>query len=596
MAYRVCLVFPPHMRDDVHYVTPPLGLLSIGAALEQAELDVSIVDFVFMLRKGTLAGDGQVYENAVTCILNQNPDAVAFYTQCVTYPTCVNMAKMLKERRPEMTVVFGGHNSSFLDIETLQEFGSVDCVCRGEGEISAVNLFSALRDGSDLGRVRGITYRTGNSEIVRTEDEDLIADLDTLPMPALHLVPNLQEYRALGQTLTVLIESGRGCSYNCIFCSNCRLWKRKVRHKSIARVIEEIKFYQAYSPDEYYLVHDFFTAKEQYVKDFCQALRDNNLSIEWNCRCRLNVPAETLKLMRDTGCTRLLYGVESGSKKILDVMNKRIRFDDVYSSIRKTIEAGIIPSLSFVVGLPEEDISDLNETLHLILMSELIGNCYPFMQIISPLPGTPVVENYAHYFRLYSSTAFSDGIEYNDGERLEQDAELIERHPLIFSSFYNIEPQIELGYLREIARAFVVVQQLFAYVYFAYIQRRRLTEIELYNMWRSWVLATKKVDLAKIDEVSDRQLWDFFSQFLAQDATVQSDPLLRNLAKYSAARHELITCDEDAKEVFVEFDITISAAIRDLRMHCEQVFYESVPEELLMRKNGYDVSIFKIRR
>lgn len=596
-GYKVSLVFPPHLWDDVHYVTPPIGLMSIGSLLEQAGMDVSVCDFIYLMRSGRIKGDKNVYKNAADYILETNPDAVGFYTHSATYPTCLNVARRIKNRRPGVKIVFGGHASAFLDVSTLQEFPWVDCVCRGEGEISGPRLFSALRDGSDLSQVRGVTYRTDNAEIVRNDDEDLIEDLDTLPTPALHLVPPLEEYRALGETLTVLIESGRGCTYNCVFCSSCRLWRHKVRYKSLERVMKDIQFYQQYRPDEFYLIHDFFTFDEQYVKDFCQALHDNDLRINWECRCRLNVSAETLIQMKEAGCSSVLYGVESGSQKMLKIMRKRIRFEDVYSTIRATIEAGIVPSLSFVVGLKEETIDDLNETLHLILMSELIGDCYPFVQIISPLPGTPIVKNYSHDFVLRKKcTAFSVGIEYDDGERLAEDQQLIEDYPAIFTSFYNIDAQVDIDYLREISRAFCVIQQLFAYIYFAYTEEHGITEIELYNLWRGWVLDNTHVNIGDIDSVTDREIWGLFDAFLAQDPVVGGNRLLRNLHRYSSSRYRLITCDEESAELSVEFDTNISSIIRGIRAHGDHVSTEDTREELLMRKNGFDIAIYKVTR
>ena len=305
----VCLVFPPHMRIDAYYVTPPLGLLSIGAALEERGINVVVKDLIFKMRNGELDSDKDIYDNSVDEIMKCNPRIVCFSTQCVTYPTCINIAKRIKKIDSTIKIVFGGHNSSFLDEDTLKEFSFVDCVARGEGEIIMPNLLEALLENRSLSDVKGITY-SHDGIIIRNEDEELIQDLDTLPFPAYHLVNSMDEYKALGETMTVLIESGRGCVYNCIFCSNCILWHRTVRYKSIKKVIEEIKQLEKYHPDEYYLVHDFFTFDENYVKDFCTELKKNNLNIKWNCRCRLNVSIETLQMMKAAGCERLLYGVE----------------------------------------------------------------------------------------------------------------------------------------------------------------------------------------------------------------------------------------------------------------------------------------------
>lgn len=584
----VCLVFPPHMRIDAYYVTPPLGLLSIGAALEARGINVVVKDLIFKMRNGELASDENIYDNSVKEIMNCNPRIVALSTQCVTYPTCINIAKRIKEIDPTIKIIFGGHNSSFLDEDTLREFTYVDCVARGEGEIVIPNLIEKLLKNESLYDVKGITFRD-NDKVVRNDDEELITDLDTLPFPAYHLVNSMEEYKKLGETMTVLIESGRGCVYNCIFCSNCILWHRKVRYKSINKVIEEIKQLEKFKPDEYYLVHDFFTFDENYVRDFCTQLKENNLFIKWNCRCRLNVSKETLKMMKEAGCERLLYGVESGSEKVLKIMRKNIRFDHVYSSIQNTIESGIIPSLSFVVGIPGEELEDLGKTLHLILMSSLVGNCYPFMQIISPLPGTTVLQNYSKDLYLWKGNAFSRGIEYDNGVRMNEDIELIKKYPEMFCSFYNVKSDIPMKYLSEISTVYCIIVEMFSYAYYLYCTIHNLSEIELYDIWHSWMAERGMND---IENMSKRDIWKYFDLFMTDNFI--DNIILINIAKYVHNRYLMEIYIDESEKIKVDFDIDISELISYLKKHKYEDYKVSKKNTtLLLVKDGYNVKTLK---
>lgn len=613
---KVCLVFPPHMRIDAYYVTPPIGLLSIAAVLEKNDIEVEVQDHIYLLRKELLHENETINEASANLVLKSKSDIVGFSTQCVTYPTCLNMAKKIKKANPEVITVFGGHNSSFLDVETLEKFPYVDVIVRGEGEVTFLNLVRALQNNELLQNVKGITYRCGD-EIVRNEDEELIKDLDSLPIPAYHLVDSLECYRKLGTTLTMLIESGRGCSYNCVFCSNCRLWQRKVRYKSVERVIEEILYHEENNkPDEYYLVHDFFTHSIQYVRDFCNQVIDKGLDIKWNCRCRLNVDKETMFLMKKAGCERLLYGVESGSEKILKFMNKRIEFNKMFDSIRTTIEAGIIPSLSFVMGLPEETLDDVNDTLRLILKSELIGNCYPFMQMISPLPGTPLLENYSRELEFITPTAFSKGIEYDRGHWIEEDRKLIEQFPELFSAFYNIKNKYEdITFVYEVARNYCMIMEMFAHVYFCLVDELNITELELYKEWRKWLMEEQKFSEKDIAEMGRSSVWINFDRFLecfiGPNEKLKS-MFLFDLYRYQKNRYQLLAMKSDGSEevgkpqvygsdkyeinqnvAVEEFDYDITKILTDLRSHRIGT-YSREKCYLLMQRIGYNVKIQSI--
>ncbi len=584
----VCLVFPPHMRIDAYYVTPPLGLLLLGASLEKRGFNVVVKDLIFEMRRGNLKSDTHIYDNSVKEIMKCNPRIVGISTQCVTYPTCINIAKRIKQIDPTIKIIFGGHNSSFLDEDTLRKFQCVDAVARGEGEVVMPNLIDALLNNKDLAPIKGITYRH-NNEIIRNEDEELIQNLDELPFPAYHLVNSMEEYKALGETMTILIESGRGCVFNCIFCSNCNLWHRKVRYKSIKRVIEEIKQLEEFHPDEYYLVHDFFTFNEDYVREFCRELKKNNLNIKWNCRCRLNVSVETLKAMKDAGCERLLYGVESGSEKVLKIMKKNIKFDHVYDSIRKTIESGIIPSLSFVVGVPGEELEDLSKTLHLILMAQMVGNCYPFMQILSPLPGTFVSENYSKDLYLWKGNAFSRGIEYDDGIRLKEDMDLILQYPQMFCSFYNVKSDVEIDYLNEISKVYCVIIEMFSYAYYAYCMKKGLTEIELYNIWREWA---RTEGIENIENMSKRDIWECFDKFMMKKFDLDIE--MHNLIKYIHVRYIIQIENKENFKMQEEFDIDMMALMKHFQEHkYEEYQLSSEKTVLLLIKDGYNIKTYQ---
>ena len=184
---NITLVFPPFFLDSM-YNLPPLGLVNLATALKGTPHRVNVVDFVLTIRQGSLGMGKAIYDHCADVILDQDPDIVGFSTQCTTYPPILQISKRIKERKPATRIVLGGHNASFLDCQTLEQFPFVDVVIRGEGEVTFKALMDAYEAGGDFTGIPGATGRRG-TEIVQNEARELIPDLDLLPLPDYTFVP-----------------------------------------------------------------------------------------------------------------------------------------------------------------------------------------------------------------------------------------------------------------------------------------------------------------------------------------------------------------------------------------------------------------------
>ncbi len=462
---RIALVFPPFYHPAM-YNLPPLGLINLATGLKLAGHEPRIVDLVLAIRTGELPQDADIYRNAARLILASEPELVAFSAQCTTYPAIVQIASALKLERPTLKIVVGGHNASFLDRPTLARFAAFDAVVRGEGEATMSELVAAWQDDSAPAGAAGVTWRR-DGKIAVNPDRELLADLNTLPLPDYTLAPPLAIYRdacALPRAIAIL-EVGRGCPHRCVYCSESALWQRRSRTFAVARVVGEMRaLREQHGAECFLLAYDQFTADRRYVEDFCRQVTAAGLAeTPWYCISRLDtVDAGLLAKMRAAGCESMCYGIDSGSKRTLAFIDKRIDREILFTRVRQTTDLGMVPTLSFVVGFPEEPREDLDATLELALQCGIQGNVNPLMQLPTVLPGTELYRRYREQLVRGVDTYFALGLEFANGERLPQDEALIGSDPEIFSSFWNLPcPGLPLPELYRLAEGFPLIITLF---------------------------------------------------------------------------------------------------------------------------------------
>lgn len=438
---KVSLVFPPFHHPAL-YNLPPLGLINLATLAVQAGHEARIVDQVLALREGELPQGRGLYEACAEQIAAGRPDVVAFGAQCTTYPPTLQIARAVRRLLPEARLVVGGHNASFVARPTLEGFPWLDAVVCGEGEQTFGEMLATWEQGADLTEVAGVIWRH-NDAVIENPQRALIDDLNTLPLPNYSLAPSLERYRRaceLSRSIAIL-EVGRGCPHRCVYCSEAALWQRRCRTFSAERLIEEMtRLRDEQGAECFLLAYDQFTADRRFVEDFCHRVIAAGLHrLGWYCISRLDtVDADLLRLMRAAGCESLCYGIDSGSARTLAFIRKQVAVDKLAERVQATTDAGLVPTLSFVIGFPEEERADIDATLRLALHTGIEGNSNPLLQIPTVLPGTELHERYGGQLVREVDSYFAQGIEFDAGRRLAEDEALIDRDPLLFSSFYNL--------------------------------------------------------------------------------------------------------------------------------------------------------------
>jgi len=531
---KIALVFPPFQLPGM-YNLPPLGLLHLATVAKVLGHEVVILDQILELKLGRLPLGRGLYSASAEDILKYKPDLVGFSCQCTTLIPALQISKIIKDINPKTLILFGGHSLMDGD-KILKNFKQVDMIIEGEGEETFRELLERLEKGKDLKNLLGLWWRK-NGNPVWEGQRPLISDLSTIPLPDYSLAPPLQEYvKAYDlQTPIYIVETGRGCPHSCIYCSESIFWRQKVRRYPVERVINSIELlYNQYGVRYFLLSHDQFTSSSSYVREFCERLKSKALKdISWYCISRLDtVDAELLSLMAEVGCKSMCYGIDSGSQNTLRFIKKGVESSLLLQRVKETTSFGMVPTLSFVVGFPEETKQDIEETLKLALRCKNSGEVNTLFQIPTVLPGTTLHRKYADILVREVDSYFSLGIEFENGKRFLEDELLINSYPKLFSSFYNIPCKgMPLKDLDLIVRVFPIILELYPK---SIALVSMLEGINLHEIFFSFLGWLKEKIHKDSNELKARDIQLFFRPFILKNLRLKEQELIRELTRYEA--------------------------------------------------------------
>jgi len=337
---------------------PPLGLACVAAALEKNDYKVEIYDNYLLNRP---------VEEVKAEIGKRAPEIVGLTCNSLSFGRVLEMAKAVKEVSPASRVVVGGPHASYMP-QTLLDHAEIDYVVMGEGEQAMTRLGSSLLKGEGAaaaGMIPGVACRI-NGKTVKSPPQ-FIADLDTLPFPARHLLPMRMYSRELSYLSAKPVDTmsvHRGCPYRCAYCETRELWGSACRAFSPQRVIDEVKhMMETYGTRGIYFIGDNFTINRNRTAEICELIKQSRLDVRWTCETRADlISKELLGEMKLAGCETIFFGVESGSPRIQEKLNKGLDLADVERAFDLCRQAGIQTVTSFMLGIPGETVSDMNQS------------------------------------------------------------------------------------------------------------------------------------------------------------------------------------------------------------------------------------------
>ena len=337
-----------------HLITPQLGMGYISSYINKRGFDATIIDGLNL--------DLSVQEIADCC-----HDADVVGIGCLTdfFSEVIALSRELKKRGK--VVVIGGPHATVLPEVTLRKTGA-DYVIVGEGEITFYELLLAMSNNQPVDGIEGVVTPTTNGISRRAS----IENLDDIPFPDWKQMDPRYYMKAphggLVKNFPVApITSTRGCPYSCTFCASPEIWGKTIRWRSPANVVDEIEYLvKVFGVKEIHFEDDNLTLKISHVEEICRLIIKRNINISWATPNGIRadkITPEVLKLMKESGCYLIAFGIESGNPEILKNIKKMEELETMTYAVNEASKLGIITQGFFIFGLPGETEETVQETI-----------------------------------------------------------------------------------------------------------------------------------------------------------------------------------------------------------------------------------------
>ncbi|MBK8206940.1 MAG: B12-binding domain-containing radical SAM protein [Planctomycetes bacterium] len=368
-------VFLVHIRDPQFYALqqnqrgptgnyqvmgfPPIGIMSLSSVLKANGHESVMFD---------QANPATPNASIIEAIKEQKPDLIGLsFLSTTSYPYAKMFAREIRAAVPDARIAFGGVFATLNALQVKEQCPYVDYVCRGDGEQLILDLLANLQDPSS---VLGLTWAK-DGKIVHNTDRKLERELDQWPIPdregiALDFVESmpLDVPVVLSREKFTTMQTSRGCPWPCIFCDIPIFNEGKWRYRSAESVIEEFKVLQKQGYGSVYFVDDHFLLQPKRIEAICEGIIREGITIKWGVEGRVDSVVQKLfPLMAKANCRIIMFGIESGSQKILDRLKKQQTLEQIETAVKNAKKAGIeIVHGFFVVGSPDENAEDMKKT------------------------------------------------------------------------------------------------------------------------------------------------------------------------------------------------------------------------------------------
>ena len=368
-------IFLIHIRDPQFYALPattraangnirimgfpPIGIMSLSAVLKRAGHECVMFD-----QANPETPNSVIIEE----IRRQQPNLIGLsFLSTTSYPYAKVLARQIRATDSRVRLAFGGVFATLNAELVKMQCPEVDFICRGDGEQLILDLLERLDDPS---AVSGLTWAK-DGEVVTNPNRPLDRNLDQWPYPDREGLPldfvesmPLDVPAVLSMERFTTMQTSRGCPWPCVFCDIPIFNEGKWRSRSPPHVIDEFKHLQENGYGAVYFVDDHFLLQPKRIEAICKGINDAGINIQWGCEGRVDSTAQHLfPAMAKANCRTLMFGIESGSQKVLDRLKKDQTLEQVESAVDNAKEAGIeIVHGFFVVGSPDETVEDMRAT------------------------------------------------------------------------------------------------------------------------------------------------------------------------------------------------------------------------------------------
>ena len=386
---RVLLLRPAAEKKSMARVLP-LGLLAIGSVLKRAGHQVKILD---------LRISNSPDEELDSVMKSFKPQVVGIGVMTIECKYGFIDAAKVKEIDPEVTIVFGGPHCSH-EPQFILNDPNVDLMVSGEGDLTIVELIDALEQDGDIENVPGIAYKK-NGSYVRTADRPVIRDLDKFDQE--YDLINLGRYFNFQSSMDFFpvfrnkrflpLVTSRGCPFKCTYCHD--IFDKSIQYRSPEAVVDEIEYLiNKYGIREFHIVDDVFNVNMKRAKKVLDAIIERNLNIHISFPNGLRADFfddELIDKMQRAGVYRMALGIESGSQRIQDMIQKDLDINIIYDVVEKLTQARMSVHGFFMLGFPSETRKEMKETIDFACD---LGLTTANFSLVIPNPGTDLRQTF----------------------------------------------------------------------------------------------------------------------------------------------------------------------------------------------------------
>ena len=378
---------------------PPGWVAYIGGALKNAGIEnVRFID----------AMTNEIKDDDLRAIIAKNaPDVVLATAITPMIYQAQRTLELAREAMPDCVTVLGGIHPTFMYGQVLNEAPWIDYIVRGEGERIAVNLLSAIQDGTVLDQrrnIKGLAFLE-DDKVVSTPAEPVIEDLDSLT-PDWSLL-DWDQYIYIPKNCRVAVPNfARGCPFTCRFCSQWKFW-RKYRVRDPKKFVDEVEaLVRDHNVEFFILADEEPTIHRKKFIALCEELKARQLPVQWGINTRVTDilrDREHLKLYREAGLIHVSLGTEAAAQLNLDRFRKQTTIEQNKLAITLLRDQGIVAEAQFIMGLESETPETIEETYRLALdwkVDMANWNMYtpwPFAELFEELGDKVEVRDYSKY-------------------------------------------------------------------------------------------------------------------------------------------------------------------------------------------------------
>ncbi len=440
---KICLVRPPIVCPKSHPIvqmTPPIGLAYIAGSLREAKHEVTLIDGLAESFDTRHEWDNDCYLyglslDQIISSIDDDTDVIGVSAAFTfEWPLCRDLIQQLREAFPKARLIAGGEHITALPEMSLEE-APFEVAVLGEGEEIVVNLVKAFEEGGDLSAVGGIIYRNEAGDIIKNERYSRIRELDQIARPAWELMP-IGEYLDRGYGFGVTrgrsmpVIASRGCPYQCTFCSNPAMWTTRWVARSVDNLLDELQHYQKVYGAENFDFYDLTAiVKKDWIVEFCSKVEERGMSFTWQLPSGTRseaIDAEVCDLLYKSGCRNLSYAPESGSASVLTRIKKKIKTENMLTSLRSSVDSGINVKINLMFGFPGETYAEIWDSMKFICKMALAGGHDLSIWAFSPYPGSELFTQLEKEGKVAMNAAYYDDLRsYSDMSRTKSFSEHI---------------------------------------------------------------------------------------------------------------------------------------------------------------------------